>query len=387
MVSVLHTLLPVDTPGLLFVTPWLAGGGIERNLEVKAPALVRRGHRVGVASWQVAERLSGQANPVLASLRTSGVRIVPLPAAGLLRQAARVAALAAREGYRVVVGHELLGNVVALLARALTAGRLRGVGEFHNSPSTYVATGASPRVLAVARRLYRHADALVAVSERLRREQAAFFGVPGARIVTIYNPFDLARLRRVAAEPDAALDARPPFVVACGRLAAIKGFGDLIAAFARVRQRRLAPPAADVRLVILGDGPDREALAAAAVAHGVGDLVELPGFVAEPVRHFARARCFVLSSLSEGLPRVVLEAMACGTPVIASRCGGVEEVVEDGKTGRLYAPGDVAGLALALALTLDDRPGAADLARAAKARADDFDEDRVLPRLEETYLG
>lgn len=385
VVSVLHRSGDVTSAGILFLTPWLSGGGIEHNLEVKAAWLARHGHRVAVASWGVAETLSGRPNPVLATLRNAGVRIVPVrrrAPLGLARMAAELAFLARRDGYDVLVGHELVANVVVILAKLVSGGRLRAVGEFHNDPATYRETGAGRALLAVSRRLYRHADRLVAVSELLRRQHGDVFGLPAARVTTVYNPFILDAIRAMKATPDPVLDALPPFIVGCGRLWAIKGFPDLIAGFARVHARHPG-----LRCVILGEGPDRELLTRVAATHGVADAVDLPGFVAQPERYLARARCFVLSSLNEGLPRVLFEAFAAATPVVSSRCGGVQELIEDGKTGLLYEPGDVAGLAQALDAVLGDDARAADLVRAATRRVEEFSVDRVLPQLEAAYLA
>jgi glycosyltransferase involved in cell wall biosynthesis len=95
----------------------------------------------------------------------------------------------------------------------------------------------------------------------------------------------------------------------------------------------------------------------------------------------------VLSSRSEGLANVVLEAMACGTPIVSSRCGGAEEVIEDGRSGLLYDVGDIDGLARALEVILTQPARAAAIAAAARERVAEFSADRILPRLEACYLG
>ena len=372
-------------PGILFVTPWLLAGGIERTLQVKVPWFARQGYRVQCLAWRIAERLSGQPNPTLAAFSEHGVPVRTLPAAGgrlqLLWHAARVAALAMRGDYRIVVGHELAANMVVVLAKVLTGGRLRAIVQVHNEPDTYAATGATPRLLRLARRLYRHADSTVAVSEDLRRHHAQFFDLDPGTVRTIYNPFPLAGIDALARRPAPEIDALQPFIVAAGRLAEIKGFPDLIHGFSRVRRR------IDSRLVILGDGPDREKLVQCAADHGVSGDVHLPGFATNPYAYFGRAHCFVLSSRSEGLANVVLEAMACGTPIVSSRCGGAEEVIEDGRTGLLYDVGDIDGLARALEVVLTEPARAAAIAAAARERVAEFSEDRILPRLEAAYLG
>ena len=367
---------------MLFVTPWMLDGGIERTIEVKVPWLAGRGHRTEVTAWRVAETLAGSPNPTLAALAAAGVPFHPLPPPGrlgLVGTARRVAARARHARADVVIGHELRANVVVLLAKVLTAGRLRAIVQTHNEPATYRATGASARLLQMGRALYRLADGAVAVSDYLRRAHLEVFGGDPDRVVTIHNPMEIGRIAAAAHTPIGAPEGAP-FIVACGRLTAVKGFDDLIRAFALVRQRHR------LRLVILGDGPDRAALLRTAREAGVEEEIDLPGFVANPFAWFGRARCFVLSSRSEGLANVLLEAMAAGAPIVSSRCGGAEEVVEHGRTGLLYPPGDVEALARALGTVVEDPGRAGALALGARKRVQDFAEERILPRLERYYL-
>jgi glycosyltransferase involved in cell wall biosynthesis len=368
---------------MLFVTPWMLSGGIERNIQGKVPWMAARGHRVEVIAWHVADRLSDTPNPALESLRAAGVPVRRLPSGErfeLMRHAVRVAARALRGRFEVVVGHELHGNVVVLLAKLLTGGRMRAIAEVHNQPVTYASTGASDRLLRLARRLYRRADGIVAVSDELRRAQIETFGVDPARVVTIHNPIPIASIAAAARTPLETPDATP-FIVACGRLSAVKGFDDLIRAFAAVRRRH------ELRLVILGDGPERATLERLAKKEGLNGDFRLPGFVADPFPWFGHARCFVLSSRSEGLANVLVEAASSGAPIVSSRCGGVAEVIEDDRTGLLYEPGDVEGLTRALNAVLDDPQAAAQRAAAARERVAGFAADRILPTLERYYIG
>jgi glycosyltransferase involved in cell wall biosynthesis len=373
----------MGTSSMLFVTPWMLSGGIERNIQGKVPWLAARGHRVEVIAWQVAERLAAGDNPALQAFRAAGVPVRRLPPAGrleLVRHAARVAARALRGRFDVVVGHELRANVVVLLAKLMTGGRGRAIAEVHNQPALYRDMGASERLLRLARRLYRHADGIVAVSDELRRAQIEIFGVDPARVATIHNPIAIERIAAAARTPLALPDATP-FIVACGRLTDVKGFDDLIRAFAAVRRRHV------LRLVILGDGPERANLERLAATEGLNGDLRLPGFVANPFAWFGHARCFVLSSRSEGMANVLIEAATAGAPIVSSRCGGVTEVIEDERTGLLYEPGDVEGLTRALNAVLDRPDDAARRARAARDRVRAFADARILPRLEAYYLG
>lgn len=375
-------------PPILLVSPWLRDGGIERELQVKGPWLAAAGHPVEVASWFVTERLAGAPNPVLETFRAHGIRVRRLSAHGRLQhvqRAARLAVMAWRRGYPVVVGHELMGNLVALMAKVMLGGRLRVVAELHNSSDMYSESATSPRLLRLARRLYPHADSVRAVSENVRYDCAQFLGLDPDRISTIFNPFPLDHIRAQAVEATApGLDELGSFIIGCGRFVRMKGFPDLIRGFARARRRAPRP----VKLVILGDGPDRAALLRCAEKEGIAGDVVMPGFVANPVQYFARARAFVLSSrFGESFSRVLVEAMTCGVPVISSRCGGPEEVLGRGAYGLLYPVGDVDALADAILRLLEDQQMASLLAKRALGRVEEFSEERVLPQLRRCYVA
>lgn len=373
-------------PGILFVSPWLRDGGIERNLQIKVPWFAQQGYRVAVLSWLISERLNGKPNPVLETFKNSSIPVRRLSAYGksqLLQRALQVAAIALRGGFRIVIGHELLGNLVAILAKLLTAGGVRVIAEIHNASNIYAETGCSPALLRVARFLYRRADGIIAASEAIRQDAAEFFRLSPARIEKIYYPLPLGTIRGLAADDGALrIETTGRFIVGCGRLVRMKGFPDLIRAFSLVRSRL------SLKLVILGDGPDRADLQRCAESHSVGEDLVMPGFVSNPFACFSRASAFVLSShFGEACPWVLLEAMACGVPVIAARCQwGPEEILGNGKFGLLYDVGDVEGLAAGM-LRLLERPDlAANFVEAAKRRVEDFSPEKILLQLERCYL-
>ena len=135
-----------------------------------------------------------------------------------------------------------------------------------------------------------------------------------------------------------------PLLVAAGRLHPQKDFPTLLKAFALLRASR------DVRLIILGEGEQRSLLERMVRELGLEESVSLPGFVANPYPYFRSADTFVLSSLYEGMPNVLLQALALGTPVVATRChSGAQEVLTDTSFGRLVPPGDTKAMAAAMA--------------------------------------
>jgi glycosyltransferase involved in cell wall biosynthesis len=157
-----------------------------------------------------------------------------------------------------------------------------------------------------------------------------------------------------------------------GRLAAVKGLAVLIDALAHLRAKH-----AELELTIVGDGPERAALEARVRSAGVADHVRFTGYrsQAEVREHLERSDLFVLPSFAEGVPVVLMEAMAAGVPVVATNVAGVSELVEDGVNGILVRPGDAEVLARRIALLLDDPNLRARLGRAGREKvAREFDQ-------------
>jgi glycosyltransferase involved in cell wall biosynthesis len=219
-------------------------------------------------------------------------------------------------------------------------------------------TGATLKVKAneaLDRWVLRFMDAVVCVSDgqaaKVRRA-----GVAAARTWVIRNAIDLGRFTKP--DPDArraveALFPRPPrrLVAGAGRLSPEKGFLPFVEAAARVVKE-----CPDTGFVIYGDGPERPRLAARIVELGLEEQVILAGFCGELDSRLPAFDLFVLSSFTEGLPNVVLEAFAARVPVVATAVGGTPEVVEDGVSGYLVPPGDPARLAGRIIDVLRDEP-------------------------------
>ena len=202
-------------------------------------------------------------------------------------------------------------------------------------------------------------------------EQCLAAGVPQSRCLLIENAIDHEQFCRhrpiVEAKRDRFGATRDQLVIgAIGRLAGEKGFDLLIEAFTRVVARGI-----DARLVIAGEGPDQALLERVIAESGISDWIELVGFCRDTRAFMESLDIFVLSSLREGLPNVVLEAMAVGAPVIATRVGGVGRLVNDGENGRLIDSGDVDSIAdaiMQLAQSADQRARYSEAAVATIAR-------------------
>ncbi len=352
-------------PLALFL-PNLQGGGAERVMVMLANGFAERGLAVDL----VLARVEG---PCLADVGPR-VRVVDL---GGRRVAASLPALVRylrHERPQALLSALNHANVVAVAARVLACSRTRLVVSEHNNLSVAAQAQhsiAARVVLAAMRWTYRRAEGVVAVSRGVADDLARWAALPRPRIDVIYNPVVTPALAARAALPPSHAwfaDGGAPIVVAVGRLTAQKDFVTLLRAFARLRAER------PCRLAILGEGDERAVLAALVAELGLQDSVTLPGFVDNPHAWMRHAALFVLSSAWEGLGNALIEAMACGTPVVSTDCpSGPAEILEGGRWGRLVPVGDATALARAMVATLDDveRPDVA-------ARAAAFGVDRAV---------
>ncbi|HEY7978834.1 MAG TPA: glycosyltransferase [Rhizomicrobium sp.] len=202
--------------------------------------------------------------------------------------------------------------------------------------------------------IYRAADAIVAVSGGVAADLANFGRLSKKKIRVIHNPvFDSdVEVRAQAPLTHPWFERKgPPIILAAGRLHRQKGFDILLEAFAITRAQ------VDCRLVILGEGPERGALLASSERLGLAYDIDMPGFLDNPFPLMARAGAFVLSSRWEGFPNALVEAMACGAPVIATDCpSGPREILGGGRYGTLVTPENPQALGRALIATLTALP-------------------------------
>lgn len=197
---------------------------------------------------------------------------------------------------------------------------------------------------------YSWADAIAPVSQGVANDLKDIAGCPLECVRVIYNPVVtpdlLAKAQEPVSHPWFAPEA-PPVIVGVGRLNVQKDFSTLIRAFAKVRQYLPA------KLMILGEGEERSQLEALTDELGLSEEVALPGFASNPYAFMSKAAVFVLSSAYEGLPTVLIEAMAVGTSVVSTDCpSGPKEILASGKYGSLVPVGDVQALANAIVTAL-----------------------------------
>jgi glycosyltransferase involved in cell wall biosynthesis len=207
------------------------------------------------------------------------------------------------------------------------------------------------------RLLYPLADRIVAVSTGVADDLSEIIGIPRPRIEVIYNPVvtpEVLALSQESIEHPWFQPGQPPVILGIGRLTKAKGFSALIHAFSAIRKNKL--PA---RLIILGEGDERSKLEQLILQLSIETEVLLPGFHQNPYFFLRNSSVFVLSSLWEGLPTVLIEALACGTPIVSTDCpSGPCEILENGKWGTLVPVANENALVTAIqnTLTTPQRP-------------------------------
>lgn len=194
--------------------------------------------------------------------------------------------------------------------------------------------------------VYPRADGIVCVSEGVRDDLNQYYGLPEQKLSVCHNPTDIEAVLNQADESihDLAWFDDDEFVVlSAGRLEYAKGFDLLIESFREVEGSE------ECKLVILGEGAQRDELESMVQQYGLGESVKLPGHRDNPYKYMKQADLFVLPSRYEGCPNTLIEAMACGTQVVATDCrSGPAEILESGKWGTLVPPDDVPALSNAM---------------------------------------
>ncbi len=329
----------VTRPDVAFLLPSLRGGGAERVLIDLAGAAAGRGLQVDMVVINRQEEVVSELGP--------GIRVVDLNrtrAATALPALARYLRSSRPPALLTTLEHT---NVLGVAGARLAGGTRVVVREANTVSEDLASAGVKGQAIReLMRWTYRAAHGVVAVSQGVADSIVNELGLPRSKVKVIFNPVITPRLREGAAgTPDHPWFAagQPPVVLGVGRLVEQKGFDTLLRAFARVRA------SADCRLMLLGEGPLREELSALASELGVEQDVAMPGFVDNPFPYMANCGLFVLSSRWEGLPNVLIQAMALGAKAVATDCpSGPKEVTDDGHHAPLVPVDDVEAMAQAM---------------------------------------
>jgi glycosyltransferase involved in cell wall biosynthesis len=335
---------------IAFFLPSLRGGGAERVVANLVQGIARRGLPVDVVLAAAEGAFLDQLPPA--------VRLVDLRASRVLQTLRPLSRYLRSERPRILISSMHHANLVALWAARLAGQQTPVIVTVHSTLSQTHRRDLADRWLwpHLIRAFYPRARGIVAVSSGTADDLARAAKIPRERIQVIYNPVitpAMDALARQLPEHPWFAAGQPPVILGVGRLTWAKDFSTLIRAFSQLRQRR------PVRLIILGEGKKRSALTALAKELGVADDVALPGFRPNALAFMANSALFVLSSVLEALPTVLIEALAVGARVVSTDCpNGPREILQHGRLGSLVPVGDVAAMSAAMLDALD-RPASA----------------------------
>lgn len=338
--------------------PTLEGGGAERAMVDLANGLQAEGQTTDL----VVIREDGPWRQLL----SDEVRLVAIKSRGALPGFVKLLRYLRNARPEVVLANGASSIILATLARWFTP-RFIVIARIPTNLSAGLAkVNLKWRIIrTVQASLLPLADAIVTNSAGSSEDIVRSLPAASDKVRTIHNPVvrpSMADEARQPVEHPWFHSHGPPIILAAGRLDPAKDYATLMRAFALVAQQR------DVRLVVLGEGAERRNLVELTHELGVAHRVDFPGFHANPFAFMAKARLFVLSSKQEGMPNVLIQAMACGTPVVSTDCpSGPREVLEDGHWGPLVPVGDAEALADAMSTTLDRAPRPASLTSRAAA--------------------
>ena len=365
--------------GVLFVINNMGGGGAERVVATLANHLrVLHGVRVQILMLQGGPVMYDLDPEVeVRSLVTGVIGVGVGRILGLPIFAAELAYFLRRHPTTVVMSFLVRSNLALVLTRWLGNRRAIVISE---RCATDVVYGDSSLGSWLMRRLvaglYPYAHRVVAISQGVK-ESLVTLGVSAAGVRVIYNPQEIDAIQSSAPQRSRRPSRPRPFrIVTAGRLAEQKDYPTLLKAFQRVCARGV-----DARLVVLGDGPDHHRLKALALRLDIQDRVDWLGWIHSPYATMAACDLFVLASRWEGFGNVLVEAMACGLPIVSTDCrSGPREILADGEYGLLVSVGDDEALAAAIERLAGD-PSARRLMRERGLhRARDFDVHRIAPQ-------
>jgi glycosyltransferase involved in cell wall biosynthesis len=328
---------------IAFFLPNLNGGGAERISINLLQGMAEKGIPLDLV-------LGNAEGPYLDQIPKS-VRVINLAERRVLKAMLPLSSYLRDYQPSVLLSHQNHANVIAIMAKKISGTNTQLVLVEHNTLSASKITSVADSVVKkMMKWIYPLADVIIGVSHGVSQDLEHELGLPPGQVVTIYNPIvnsDLFSKAQMPLNHPWFQEHSPPVFLAVGRLTEQKDFTTLIQAFAQLRKKTIA------RLIILGEGESRAELEAEIHQLGISEDVSLPGFVDNPYAYMKYAKGFVLSSRWEGLPTVLVEAMACGCSVISTNCpSGPQEILEDGKYGAIVPVEDPSALCHAMLETL-----------------------------------
>lgn len=378
----------------LFI-PSLRGGGAERMMVNLANGFVARGtspvsgregsQRASTTNGMDVDLVLAQKEGPYLNIVDDGVNIVDLRAKTILNSLVPLMRYLRKVKPDTMISSIDHVNIIALMAKFLTRAKTKIIIRIANTFSfslkgTKIAKRPFRKYGAML--FYRFADTIVTNSAGSADDLAKTLHLARKPIKIIHNPTITPDIFDKAKEPvthDWLTNKTNPVIIGVGRLHMQKDFSTLIRAFAHIKKHsniRKNTRINNAKLIILGEGPERKKLEKLVQKLEVEKDIDMPGFVDNPYAYMSKADVFVLSSIAEGLPNVLIEAMAFGIPVVSTDCqgGGAREILRSGKYGPLVPMKDYKQLAQAIADTLDNPKDTQML----KDRANDFSADKIV---------
>lgn len=335
---------------VVVVLPSLSGGGAEKVALYLAGGFADKGHETILAIFDAQGALKDQVPP--------NVELVDFKVTSTVPAMKALRKLIKDRRPDAVNSHQDAVNLAATLVRILPGPNFQLVTTIHHGLSADYGPEAPEYMkkrFKMMQRFSRFADITVGVGPDIRSDAIRLLKVPEAKAVVIQNPVVTpnlgARLAELVDDPWFVPGA-PPVVISVGRLHPTKGFTMLLRAWAEIEKRTNA------RLLILGEGPQREELEALAKELNLDpERFRMPGFVGNPYAYLGKSRLFAFTSVFEGMPLALIEALACGLTVVSTDCEyGPRTILRDGEYGRLVPVNDEEAFAEAAIAALNEPP-------------------------------
>jgi len=360
---------------IMFIIPSLEGGGAEKVL-------------VEIIGHLDAEKYAIS----LVLFEKKGVHLLAIPdyvelydlkkksRYSFLKLIVKLAILFRKARPYTVIGFLSYANIIAILSKFLSKLKFNLIITEHTHLSSALLYARCRRIKSfLYKTLFNYATFIIIPSIGIKQHLIEAFNLGQKRIKAIHNPIDLTKIYKLKDE-DLDKNGLEKYILVAGRLTKPKGYPYLLKAYSLISK--------DVqeKLVILGEGEDKENLKKLANDLGVQEKVLFLGFQKNPYKFMKNASIFVLSSLSESFAIVIIEAMACGTPVISTDCpSGPGEIITNSINGILVSSGNEKALADAMLTLLKDENLRKNFSREGKKRAEDFRMEKILPKYEELF--
>lgn len=338
-----------NTGPIAFFVPSLTVGGAERVTVSVANGLSKRGYDVDLV---VSYNEGDFRTDVAGSVNVVDLGTQRIPGIGIGASVPALVRYLRRRSPQILFSQMTYANDMHMISQILSGADTTAISTIHNTLGMQEESK-EKLVQWLQRRLAGQSDQFVAVSEGVAKSIVEHVDVDREKVSVLHNPIPVDEVQERAGKPvdhpwieSANIDV----VLGVGRLERAKNFGSFLRAFEQVHAAR-----PDTRAIIVGRGSKRAELETLAAELGIDAAVSFPGFVDNPYGYMAGSDVLAMSSVHEGLPTVLIEALACGCPVVSTDCpSGPAEILKDGEYGPLVDVDDDEGLAAAIRTTLDE---------------------------------